>query len=143
MCGIDSKFAIFIKQWAIAQASCSKSTDFGRWEILRKSPQPIPYAVRIPLAIMWAIFLGSLGNPKSAIFKTMGYGPGFLLKIGPLQIYLKSTRTIPQAVSNPFSSTQRRRFSEFGAICGTYQNPPCSQKHGLQPGPGFFTARLG
>ena len=42
---------------------------------------------------------------------------------GPLRIYPKTTRTIPQAVRS-HSQACRRRFREFGAISGTYQNPP-------------------
>ena len=47
--------------------------------------------------------------PKPAIFKTMGFRPGFLLEIGRfrtlLGIHPKSLRTIPQTVRNAFAST--------------------------------------
>ena len=74
------------KLWAIAQGFCSKSVDLGTLQILAKSSRTTPCDVGNPVPNIWAKFLGSLGRvqelPKFAMFKTMGYSPGFLLKIG-------------------------------------------------------------
>ena len=74
------------KQWAIAQAFCSKSVDFGSLRILTESLGTSPKTVRNQFASMQVTFQRVWDDfshfPKSSLFKTMGYGPGFLLKIG-------------------------------------------------------------
>ena len=74
------------KPWAIAHAFCSKSANFRPLRIHPKSTQRVVEAVKIqfwgilePLQRVWSDFQNL---PKSAMFKTMGYSPGFLPKIG-------------------------------------------------------------
>ena len=55
--------------------------------------------------------------PKSALLKTMGYSPGFLVKIGnfgSFQILSKTTRTNPYEVRNPFATLFAMLFESFG-----------------------------
>ena len=74
------------KPWAIAQAFCSKTADIRPSGIHPKSTQTFPQGVRNPFPSMYEVILGVWSDfqdlPKSAMFKTMGYSPGFLLKIG-------------------------------------------------------------
>ena len=74
------------RPWAIAQAFCSKSADFGPFLIHPKSSPTSSKVVENPFASIYKAFQrvwnDSRDMPKSAIFKTMGYSPGFLLKIG-------------------------------------------------------------
>ena len=74
------------KPWAITQAFCWKSANFRPLRIHPKSTQRVVEAVKIqfsgilgPLQRVWSDFQNL---PKSAMFKTMGYSPGFLPKIG-------------------------------------------------------------
>ena len=183
------------KPWAIAQAFCSKSADFGSFQILRKTSRTSLYALRNPFPSILATILGSLGRfpalakishvqnhglqprlfgqnrpisahskfsgkhheqvftpleihlyacwrcfwrvladfqhlPKSALFKSMGYSPGFLVKIGRL-------RLIPNSLENFTNKSLRSQkfiskhlgdvFIEFGPISSTCQNQPCSK----------------
>ena len=74
------------KPWAIAQAFCSKSVDFGPSRIHSKSTKTVPERVRNPFSSAQESFQEVWNDfqhfPKSAMFKTMGYSPGFLLKMG-------------------------------------------------------------
>ena len=74
------------KPWAIAQAFCSKSVDFGHLRILTESLPTCSKIVGNQLSSMQATFQRVWDDfshlPKSVLFKTMGYSPGFLLKIG-------------------------------------------------------------
>ena len=74
------------KPWAIAQAFCSNSDDFGPFRIHPKSSLPSFKVVGNPFPSIYKAFQrvwnDSRHIPKSAIFKTMGYSPGFLLKMG-------------------------------------------------------------
>ena len=74
------------KPWAIAQAFCSKSANFRPLRIHPKSTKTCVQGVKIqfrrvlePFQRVWSDFQNL---QKSALFKTMGYSPGFLLKIG-------------------------------------------------------------
>ena len=76
------------KPWAIAQGFCSKSAKFRLFRIHPKSTQRVTKAVKNqfmralePFQTVWSDFQDL---PKSAMFKTMGYSPGFLLKIGQI-----------------------------------------------------------
>ena len=76
------------KPWAIAQAFCSKSVKFRPLRINPRSTQTVPqgdrnYFKRVVEAFqrVWSDFQNL---SKSAIFKSMGYSPGFLLKIGQI-----------------------------------------------------------
>ena len=74
------------KPWAIAQAFWSKSANFGPFGIHPKSSQTFWKVLGNAFASTWEEIQGvwneSQHLPKSAIFKTMGYSPGFLVKIG-------------------------------------------------------------
>ena len=122
------------KPWAIAQAFCSKSVDFGHLRILTESLQTSPKTVRNPFASMQATFQrvwDDFSNlPKSALFKTMGYSPGFLLKMGRFRTLANSHGIFtnkPQKQLEIHFQACRRRFREFGTISQTYQNPPSSK----------------
>ena len=70
------------------------------------------------------------------MFKTMGYSPGFLLKIvdfGPVRILTESLRTSPKPLEIHFQAC-RRRFREFGTISRIYQNPPSSKPWAIAQG---------
>ena len=68
--------------------------------------------------------------PKSAIFKTMGYNPGFLVKIGRFRLIANSLQNF---TNNPVRSQKAickhlgDVFREFGSISSTCQNQPCSK----------------
>ena len=74
-----------LKPWAIAQAFCSKSVDFRPSRIHSKSTKTVPERVRNPFSTAQESFQEVWNDfqdfPKSAMFKTMGYSPGVLLKI--------------------------------------------------------------
>ena len=74
------------KPWAIAQAFCSKSPNFRHLRILPKSTHTVTEAARnfftMVLEAFQRVWSDFHDMPKSAMFKTMGYSPGFLLKIG-------------------------------------------------------------
>ena len=74
------------KPWAIAQAFWSKSADFRPLRILAKSTQKVAQAVTTHFRTVFEAYQGVWSDfqdlPKSAMFKTMGYSPGLLIKIG-------------------------------------------------------------
>ena len=93
------------KPWAIAQAIRSNSADFGPLGIHPKSSPAIPKVVKKPSGSTQEAFPGVWNDfrylPKSAIFKTMGYSPGFLLKIGRFRTLAVSPEIL---ANNPESS---------------------------------------
>ena len=121
------------KPWAIAQAFCSKSANFRPLQIQPKSTNTGVQGVKNkfgrvlePFQSVWS----DVQNlSKSAMFKTMGYSPGFGSKSAnfpALRIHPKSTETVVQVVKNQFGRFWNR-FRVFGAICRTCQNRPCSK----------------
>ena len=74
------------KPWAIAQAFCSKSANFRPFRIHPKSTQTVAQAVtnhfRTALEALKRVSTDFQDLPKSAMFKTMGYSPGLMIKIG-------------------------------------------------------------
>ena len=82
------------KPWAIAQAFCSKSANFRPLRIHPKSTQTVAQAVtnhfRTVLEAFKMVSSDFQDLPKSAMFKTMGYSPGLLLKIGQFSTFLNS-----------------------------------------------------
>ena len=74
------------KPWAIARAVWSKSANFRPLRIYPKSTQTVAQAVinhfRTVLEAFQRVWSDFQDLPKSAMFKTMGYSPGLLLKIG-------------------------------------------------------------
>ena len=125
------------KPWAIAQAFCSKSADFGPSGIHPKSTQTIPKVVGNPIKSTKEAFQEVLNDsqhlPKSAIFKTMGYSPGFLLKIGRFRTF----RNSPQIETNNPESSWKSNYKHKGGISGSLERFPALtqirhlQNHGL------------
>ena len=74
------------KPWAIAQAFCSKSPNFRPLRIHPKSTQTFAQEVANHFRTVFEAFQRVWSDfqelTKSAMFKTMGYSPGLLLKIG-------------------------------------------------------------
>ena len=100
------------KAWAIAQAFWSKSANFGRFGIHPKSSPTFSKVVGNPFASTLDAFQDvcndSRNLPKSAMFKTMGYSPGFWSKsanFGPFGIHPKSSKTFWKVLGNAFAST--------------------------------------
>ena len=85
------------KPWAIAQAFCSKSAKFRLLRIHPKSTQTVAQGVRNHfrrvLEAFKSVFSDFQDLPKSAMFKTMGYSPCFLLKIGEISTLANSPET--------------------------------------------------
>ena len=73
------------KPWAMAQAFCSKSANFRPWRIHPKSTHTVTEAARnyftLVLEAFQRVWRDFQDMRKSAMFKTMRYRPGFLLKI--------------------------------------------------------------
>ena len=91
--------------------------------------------IEIHLQACWRRFQGVWADfqhlPKSATFKTMGYSPGFLVKIGRFRLSENS----PENFTNTSLRTQTSIcthvsdvFREFWPISSTYQNPPSSKQ---------------
>ena len=91
----DLQKSAMFKPWAIAQAFCSKTAKFRPLRIHPKSTQTIAQGVRnhfrrvqVAFQRVWSDFQDL---QKSAMFKTMGYSPGFLLKNGQFSTLANST----------------------------------------------------
>ena len=68
--------------------------------------------------------------PKSAIFKTMGYSPGFLVKMGRFRLIANSLQNFTNKSLRSQKSICKHLgdvFREFWPISSTYQNPPSSK----------------
>ena len=122
------------KPWAIAQAFWSKSADFGQFKCSRKLHEQSRTQLEIHLQAYLRRFQGLWADfqhlPKSAMFKTMGYSPGFLVEIGRF----RPNSNVPENfTNNPVPSWKSickhisDVFREFGPISSTYQNPPSSK----------------
>ena len=76
----------FSKPWAIAQAFCSKSANFRPRRIHSKLTHTVGEATRNNFRMVLEAFQRVWSDfhklQKSAMFKTMGYSPGFLLENG-------------------------------------------------------------
>ena len=97
------------KPWAIAQALCSKSANFRFLRIHPKSTQTVAEAFANHFRTVLEAFQRVWGDfqefKKSAMFKTMGYSSGLLLKSANfrhLRNHPKSTQTVAEAVTNHF-----------------------------------------
>ena len=127
------------KPWAIAQGFCSKATKFRPSRIHPKSTQTVAQRVRNHFRRVLEAFERVWSDfpdlPKSAIFKTMGYSPGFLLKIGQISTLLNS----PEIDTNSRARSQNSFQKGFGGISESLQRFPGLaqirhfQNHGLQP----------
>ena len=121
------------KPWAIAQGFCSKTANLLPLRNHPKSIQKVPQGVRNPFASVLDAFQGVWSDfqnlPKSAMFKTMGYSPGFLLKNGEFVTLAKS----PQIdTESPARSCPARSWKSickrFGAVSGSLERFPVLAK---------------
>ena len=127
------------KPWAIAQAFCSKSVDFGPFRIHPNLAPKISKVVKNLFSSKQEAFQGVWNDfrhlPKSAMFKTMGYSPGFLLKIGRFRTLSNS----PQIFTNNLESSQKSICKHIVDVSGSLErfSAPTQirhvQNHGLQP----------
>ena len=112
------------KPWAIAQAFCSNSVDFGPYEIHPKSSPTMPIVVGNPLASTKEAFHGVWNDsrhlPKSAIFKTVGYSPGVLLKLGRF----RTLRNSPQIFTNNADSSWKSTCKHKGGVSWSLERFP-------------------
>ena len=121
------------KPWDIAQAFCSKSENFGPLRIHPKYPQTVSEVVINDFQAFLRRFrefgaiFGTYPNPPCS--KPWAIAQAFCSKSansGPLRIHPKYPQTVSEVVINDFQAFLRR-LREFGAIFGTYPNPPCSK----------------
>ena len=127
------------KPWAIAQAFCSKAANFRPLRIHPKLIKIVAKEVRNHFRRVQEAFQTIWSDfqelPKSALFKTMGYSPGFLLKTGQFSTLANSPETDTKSRERSQKSFQKglggvseylERFPELAKIGHV-------QKQGLQP----------
>ena len=129
----------FSKPWAIAQGFCSKSAKFRPSQIHPKSTQAVAQGVRNNFRRVQEAFQRVWSDfedlPKSAIFKTLGYSPGFLLKNGRFSTLSNS----PEIDTNSRAKSQKSFQKGLGGISESLERFPGLaqirhfQNHGLQP----------
>ena len=129
----------FSKPWAIAQAFCSKTAKFRPSRIHPRSTQKVPQSVRNHFRRVQEAFQRVWSDfqdlPKSAMFKTMGYSPGFLLKNGQISTLSNS----PEIDTNSRAKSQKSFQNSLGDISESLERFPGLdqirhiQNHGLQP----------
>ena len=127
------------KPWAIAQGFSSKPAKFRPSRILLKSTQTVAQGVRNHFRRIQEVFQRVWSDfqdlPKSAIFKTMGYSPGFLLKTCQISTLSNS----PEIDTNSRAKCQKSFQKGFGGISESLERFPGLaqirhfQNHGLQP----------
>ena len=127
------------KPWAIAQGFCSKPAKFRPSRILPKSTQTVAQGVRNHFRRIQEVFQRVWSDfqdlPKSAIFKTMGYSPGFLLKNGQTSTLSNS----PEIDTNSRAKSYKSFQNSSGGISESLERFPGLaqirhvQNHGLQP----------
>ena len=135
----DLQKSAMFKPWAIAQAFCSKTAKFRPLRIHPKSTQTVAQGVRnnfrrvqVAFQRVWSDFQDL---PKSAMFKTMGYSPGFLLKIGQFSTLANST----EIDTNSRARSQKSFQEGLGGVSESLERFPGLakighvQNHGLQP----------
>ena len=118
------------KPWAIAQAFCSKRADFRPSRIHSKSTKTVPERVRNPFSSAQESFQEVWNDfqdfPKSAMFKTMGYSPGFLLKMGRFPTLPNS----PEIDKNSPRTSSKSIFKRTGIVSGSLERFPGLSKIG-------------
>ena len=127
------------KPWAIAQGFCSKTANILPSRIHPKSTQTVPQGVRNPFPSLQEAILGVWSDfqdlSKSAMFKSMGYCPGFLLKIGQFSTLANS----PEIDTNSTLRSQKSIQKGLGGFSESLERFPELTKirhvenHGLQP----------
>ena len=128
------------KSVGYAQGFCSKTANFRPSRIHPKSTQTVPQEVRNPfrgvLEAFQRVWSDFQNLPKSAMFKSMGYSPGFLLKNGQFPTLANTPQIdtiFPQEVRNPF----RGVLEAFQRVWSYFQNFPKSdmfKSMGYSPG---------
>ena len=129
----------FSKPWAIAQAFCSKTANFRPLRIVPQSTQTVAKGIRNHFRTVQEAFPKVWRDfedlPRSVIFKTMGYSPGFLLKNVEFSTLANST----EINTNSGARSQKLLQKGIGGVpeslegfrgltkIGHFQN------HGLQP----------
>ena len=127
------------KPWAIAQAFCSKTANFRHLRIHPKSTQKVAQGVRNPFTRVQEAFQRVWSDfqnlPKSAMFKTMGYSPGFLLKNRQFSTLVNSPEIDPKSRAR----SQKSFYKGLGGVSESLERFPelakirHVQNHGLQP----------
>ena len=123
----------------MAQGFCSKPAKFRPSRILPKSTQTVAQGVRNHFRRVQEVFQRVWSDfqdlPKSAIFKTMGYSPGILLKTCQISTLSNS----PEIDTNSRAKCQKSFQKGFGGISESLERFPGLaqirhvQNHGLQP----------
>ena len=129
----------FSKPWAIAQAFCSKTANFRPLRIVPQSTQTVAKGVRNHFRTVQEAFPKVWRDfedlPRSVIFKTMGYSPGFLLKNGQFSTLANST----EINTNSGARSQKLLQKGIGGVPESlegFRGPTKIghfQNHGLQP----------
>ena len=127
------------KPWAIAQGFCSKTANFRPLRIHPKSTQTMAQIVRNDFRRVQEAFQGVWSDfqdlPKSAMLKTMGYSPGFLLKNGQFSTLANS----PEINTNNRANSEKQFQKGLGSVSESLERFPGLakirhvQNHGLQP----------
>ena len=128
------------KPWAIAQAFCSKTANFRPLRIHPKSTQTVAQIVRNNFRRVQEAFQRVWSDfkdlPKSVMFKTMGYSPGFLLKDGQFSTLGNS----PEIDTNSRVNSLKLFQKGLGGVSGSLERFPGltkirhAQNHGYSPG---------
>ena len=129
------------KPWAIAQAFCSKTANFRPLQIYPKWTQAVAQGVTIHFRRVQEAFQKVWSDfqdlPKSAMFKSMGYSPGFLLKNGQFSTLPNSPKMDTSSRGMSYKSFQKG----LGGVSECLERFPGLTKirhvqiHGLQPRP--------
>ena len=127
------------KPWTIAQAFCSKTANFRPLRIVPQSTQTVAQGVRNHFRRLQEAFPKVWRDfedlPKSVMFKTMGYSPGFLLK----NVEFSTLANSPETNTNSRASSQKSLQKGLGGVSERlerFRGPTKSghvQNHGLQP----------
>ena len=134
--------SLFWKPWAMAQAFCSKSGNFRPLQSHPKSTQKVAQGARNDFRMVLEAFHRDLSDfqdlPKSAMFKSMGYSPGFLLEIGLPKICRFGTlKNSPEIFTNIPGSSWKSIYKHVGDVSGSLERFPALtkirhvQNHGL------------
>ena len=127
------------KPWAIAQPFCAKTAKFRPFRIHPKSTQTVAQGVRNHFRRVQAAFERVWSDfqdlPKQAVFKTMGYSPGFLFKNGQISTLSNSS----EIDTNSCARSQKSFQEGLGGVSESLERFPGLakigrvQNHGLQP----------
>ena len=125
------------KPWAIAQAFWSKPANFGPFGIHPKSSQTFSKVLGNAFASteeeLQGVWNESQHLPKSAMFKTIGYSAGFLVKIGRF----RTLRNSSEIFTNILESSWKSICEHIGCFSGCLERFPKLtqirhvQNHGL------------